>query len=128
MAMEPITLFARLADPTAVARRLREVAPTVKIDGPDNDWRSAVVTFRKWWKKSTLTLTHDPVYYAEPNWSNQMSGMRGYFSGFPDTERKERALMLTTTFRFALGTLIEPDADSEDDPRLEVLFAVAEVL
>jgi hypothetical protein len=128
MAMEPITLFARIADPAGVARRLRELAPTVQIDGPDDGWQNAVVTFGKRKTKRTLTLTHDPNYYAEPNWSAQMSGMRGYFSRFPDTDRKQRVLMLTTTFRFSLGTLFEPDFDPECDPRLDVLFAVAELL
>src|SRR5262245_55401298 len=128
MAMEPITLFARIADPAGVARRLRELAPTVQIDGPDDGWQNAVVTFGKRKTKRTLTLTHDPNYYAEPNWSAQMSGMRGYFSRFPDTDRKQRVLMLTTTFRFSLGTLFEPDFDPAGDPRLDVLFAVTELL
>src|SRR5262245_20037254 len=128
MAMEPITLFARIADPAGVARRLRELAPTVQIDGPDDGWQNAVVTFGKRKTKRTLTLTHDPNYYAEPNWSAQMSGMRGYFSRFPDTDRKQRVLMLTTSLRFSLGTLFDPDFDPEGDPRLDVLFAVAELL
>jgi Domain of unknown function (DUF4272) len=128
MAREPITLFARTADPGGVAGRLRELAPHVKIDGPDDAWQNAVVTFGKGKKKRTLTLTHDPEYYAEPNWSKQMSGMRGYFSRFPDTDRKEKVLLLTTSFRFSLGTLFDPDFDAEGDPRLDVLFAVAEFL
>lgn len=128
MAMEPITLFARVADPAAVARRLRELVPSVRIDGPDDDWRNAVVTFGKGKDKRTLTFTHDPAYYAEPNWSTQMSGMRGYFSRFPDTERKPRVMMLATALRFSLGTLFEPDFDPDGDPRLDVLFAVAELL
>ncbi|MCI0463491.1 MAG: DUF4272 domain-containing protein [Gemmataceae bacterium] len=128
MAMEPITLFARIADPAGVARRLRELAPTVQIDGPDDSWQNAVVTFGKGKKKRTLTFTHDPEYYSEPNWSAQMSGMRGYFSRFPDTGRKARVLTLTTSFRFSLGTLFEPDFDPEGDPRLDLVFAVAELL
>jgi hypothetical protein len=128
MALEPMTLFARIADPAKVASRLRELAPTVQIDGPDNDWRKAVVTFRKWLKKRTLTFTHDPAYYADPNWSTQMSGMRVYFSRFPETDRKERVMMLTTTFKFSLGTLFEPDFDPEGDPRLDILFAITELL
>jgi hypothetical protein len=36
MAREPMTLFARIADPAGAARRLREVAPAVELDGPDN--------------------------------------------------------------------------------------------
>src|SRR5262249_37443837 len=128
MAMEPITLFARIADPAGVARRLRELAPTVEIDGPDDNWRNAVVTFGKGKRKRTLTLTHDPAYYAEPNWSTQMSGMRGYFSRFPDPARKPRVMALTTSLRFSLGTLFDPDFDPEGDPRLDALFAVAELL
>src|SRR5262245_63561165 len=105
MAMEPITLFARRADPAAVARRLRQLAPDVQINGPDDRWTDATVTFGKGKEKRTITLTHDPAYYAEPNWSAQMNGMRGYFSRFPETDRKSRVMMLTTTFRFSLGTL-----------------------
>jgi hypothetical protein len=128
MAMEPITLFARIADPAAVARRLRELVPTVAIDGPNDTWHNAVVTFGKGKKKRSLTFTHDPDYHAEPKWSKQMSGMRGYFSRFPDTDNKQRVLMLTTSFRFSLGTLFDPDYDPEGDPRLEILSAVAELL
>ena len=128
MAMEPITLFARLADPAGAARQLREVAPDVEIDGPDAGWRQAVVTFGKGRKKRTLTFNHDPDYYAEPGWSRQMDGMRGYFSRFPESPAKARVMALTTTFRFSLGTVFEPDFDPAGDPRLDVLFAVAEVV
>lgn len=128
MAMEPITLFARSADPAKVARRLRELAPTVDIDGPDDAWQNAIVAFQEGKETWTLTFTHAPEYYAEPNWSTQMSGMRGYFSGFPDTERKPRVMMLTSSFRFSLGTLFEPDFDPEGDARLDLVFAIAELL
>jgi hypothetical protein len=126
--MEPITLFARIADPVAVVRRLRELAPTVEIDDRDHDWRTAIVTFGKGPRSQSLTFTHDPSYYAEPNWSSQMEGMRGFFSRFPDSGRKSRVLSLTTSFRFSLGTAFNPDLDAERDPRLDVLFAIAELL
>jgi uncharacterized protein DUF4272 len=128
MAMEPITLFSRTVDPAGVARLLRELHPRVEIDGPDDDWRNAVVSFQKGKQKQTLTFTHDPEYYAEPGWSQQMSGMRGYFAQFPDTDRKQRVMMLTTTLKFSLGTLFEPDFDPAGDQRLEVLFAVTDWL
>ena len=124
MAMEPMTLFARIADPAGVARLLRETARTVEIDGPDDGWRNAVVAF----DGKTLTFTHDPAYYTDPNWSVQMDGMRGYFSRFPQTDRKEAALMLTTTFKFSLGLVFDPDCDAEDDERLTILFSVAGLL
>lgn len=128
MAMEPITIFARIADAAAVVRLLREIAPEVEIDGSDDDWRQAIVTFSKRKSVRTLTFKNDPNYHAEPNWSEQMSGMRGYFAQFPDTERKPLVMSLTTTFRFSLGSLFEPDFDPAGDPRLDVLFAVAELL
>jgi hypothetical protein len=128
MAMEPITLFSRIADPAGVARCLRELAPAVQIDGADDDWHKAVITFANRMKKRTLTLTYDAAYYAEPNWSRQMSGMRGYFERFPDTARKPRVMKLTTSFHFSLGTLFDPDFDPEGDPRLDILFAVTELL
>jgi hypothetical protein len=128
MAMEPITLFARIADPAGVARRLREIVPTVEIDGPDDTWHNATVRFGEGDEDQSLTLTHDPAYYSGKKWATQMSGMQGYFSRFPDTPAKERVMMLTTSFRFALGTLFEPDFDPEGDPRLDVLFSIAELL
>lgn len=128
MAMEPITLFARIADPAAVVRRLRELVPTLEIDGPDDNWQHALITFGTGKQKRTLQFNDDPDYHAEPNWSTQMNGMRGYFSRFPDTDRKSKVMMLTTTFRFSLATEFKPDLDPSGDPRLEVLFAVAERL
>jgi Domain of unknown function (DUF4272) len=128
MAMEPITLFARIVDPAGVARRLRELAPSVEIDGPDDKWRKAVVAFGDGGPKRTLTFTHDPAYHQEPNWSMQMRGMRGFFSRFPDTDRKPRVMMLTTSLHLSLGTLFDPDFDPEGDPRLDILFSIAEFL
>jgi len=124
MANAPITLFSRDVEPAAVARLLRESGYPVEIDGPDDAWRNAAVTIGD----SKLTFTHDPEYYSEPNWSRQMAGMRGDFSRFPGTDRKARVLMLPTTFRFSLGALFEPDFDPDGDPRLTLLFRVAEAL
>jgi hypothetical protein len=128
MAMEPITLFSRSVDPAGVARRLRELAPDIEIDAPDDRWTRAVVAYGTGTKRRALTFTHDPAYYAEPNWSTQMAGMRGYFAGFPDTDRREQVLLLTTSLQFSLGTLFEPDFDAEGDPRLDVLFEIAKLL
>jgi hypothetical protein len=124
MAAEPMTLFTRIADPVGVARLLREREPGTAIDGADDAWRNAVVMMGT----ASVTFTHDPAYYAEPNWLTQMNGMAGYFSRFPETERKSMALMLPTTFKFSLGLLFDPEHDDKDDPRLDIVFAVAELL
>jgi len=128
MSIEPITLFARLAHPDRVARKLRELVPNVMIDGKDESWHKAIVTFGKLWKKRKLIINHDPAYYSEPNWSAQMSGMAGYFSSFPESERKQKAVMLISTFSFSLATVFEPDCNSDDDPRLDILYAITELV
>src|SRR5262249_26111839 len=128
MAMEPINIFARSDDPAGVARLLRDRARHVEFDGPDDDWRQATVGFGSEGNRDLLILSRDPAYSLEPNWSTQMSGMRGYCAQFPETERKRLVFSLTTTFRTSLATRFEPDFDPEGDPRLEVLFAVAEFL
>jgi Domain of unknown function (DUF4272) len=128
MAMEPITLFSRIADPAGVAKRLREIDPSVQIDGRGDKWSEAIITIGKGKKKQTLSFTHDPDYYAEPNWSGQMNGMQGYFSRFPDTDRKAKVMLLITTFKFSLGTLFEPDYDPDGDPRLDILFQITKFL
>jgi hypothetical protein len=124
MAMEPITLFARIAEPARVARRLRELVPSAQIDGSDDGWRKAVAVFGE----RKLTFTYDPAYCSEPSWSQQMNGMRGYFSRFPRTDRQSKVLLLTTSFRISIGTLFDPDFEPDGDPRLDLVYEIAESL
>ncbi|HZZ78020.1 MAG TPA: DUF4272 domain-containing protein [Gemmataceae bacterium] len=124
MAMEPINLFSRIKDPAAVAQFLRERWPSVAIEGPDSEWLRAVVAIGD----LKLTLQYGPEYHAEPNWSTQMNGMSGFLSRFPDTERKQIAVMLPTTFQYSLAAIFDPEPASEEDPRFAVLYAVAERL
>jgi hypothetical protein len=127
--MEPINVFGRELDRAAVARRMREMTPKMELDAPrDDGWRELKATFGPLWSRKRLTIRYDPDHCSEPNWSRQLEGMRGYFSRFPETPRKERALMLTHTFKFALATDFRPDAARMDDPRVQALLAVAEVL
>lgn len=130
MAAEPIMLFARGAESAAVARKLRELSPKVHVDRTDADWRRAVVTTGGLLRKRVIAFNYSPEYHAEPNWSTQMGGMRGYLARFPQTERAARAVMLPTTFRWALSVELTPElaGDGAGDPRLEVLYAVAEML
>jgi hypothetical protein len=124
MPAEPMTLFARIADPAGVARLLRERVPGVVFDGPDDQWRNAAVPC----STGAVTFTHDPTYLAEPNWSVQMNGMTGYLARFPETQRKKTALLLPTTFKFSLGLLFDSDDCDDSDPRLEIVHAVAALL
>jgi hypothetical protein len=127
MTMEPIMLFSRRPDAPGVVRLLRTLGAKVQIDGPETDWNRATVVTGRLWNKRKLIFTHDKKYYSQPNWSVQLSGMRGYFSKFPDVPSKERVLKPISTFGFALGTIPEPDF-RDGDERLDIISKVAESL
>lgn len=127
MATEPITIFSRIVDPEGVAALVRSLGAKVQIDGVDESWTRAVITTGGLWKRRRLILTHDKAYYSQPNWSTQLNGMCGYFSRFPEGRRRESALNLIPAFRFALGTIHDPDF-RDGDERLEVIFKVARFL
>jgi hypothetical protein len=129
MPMEPLSLFGRELDRAAVVRRVRELAGDVVTDSPRDDaWCSLTATFGGFWRRKQLRINYDPDFCSGPNWSRQMSGWRGYWSRFPDTPRKPMAMMLSSTFGFTLGTLLDPDASGPEDPRVQAIFAVAELL
>jgi hypothetical protein len=127
MAMEPINIFSHRIDPRGVVALLRSLAPAVAVTGPDDAWQEATVTIARPGRegRARLTFRHDPDYYDGPGWPRQMLGMQGYFSRFPEGERKPEILRLIGTFRFALATEWEPDLDSDGDERLSYLYAVA---
>ncbi|MGC3970305.1 MAG: DUF4272 domain-containing protein [Pirellulales bacterium] len=128
MAQEPITLFSRFAERSRAARRLRELDPQLQLDGTDDDWLEAIVSFGSGTECRRLTFRYSSEYCAEPNWTTQMRGMAAYFHRFPRSPNKERAIMLTTTFKLALSTEFDPEFEPEGDPRLSTLFAVAEAI
>ena len=43
MASETLTIYARRIDPRGVVELLRTLDPTIEIDGPDDDWNSAML-------------------------------------------------------------------------------------
>jgi len=129
MAGGPLAVLGRGVDRAAVARRLRELGASVALDPPADDaWRTLGVTFGRLLGRKLLKLYFDPAHCSGESWARQMDGMRGYFSRFPETPRKERVLMLTHTFGFELGTEFVPDAASAGDPRMRALFDITEML
>jgi hypothetical protein len=128
MALEPISLYFRELDRAIVARRLRELASSVELDGPDDAWTRAVATFRKLLGRRTVTLSYDPEFCSEPNWSRQIDGMRGYFSRFPQRPNTWKVMGVIGTFGGTVGTLFDPPLKSGDDVRLQAVLAVAETI
>src|SRR3954465_8336221 len=96
MAAEPIVIYSSKVDPAGVVRLLRRLAPDLRVDGAEDDWRTATVTgpkrlLRRPW---SLTFVHDRAYYEGDDWATQMRGMQGYFSRFPQNENTERIMLL----------------------------------
>jgi hypothetical protein len=121
MAAEPINIFSRKIDPRGVVHLLRTLAPALQVIGPEDCWEKIIITCRKGWlrKAAVLTFLHDPEYYDGPGWPRQVLGMQGYFSQFPECDRKAEVLRLIGTFRFSLATDFEPDRSLvKDDDRL----------
>lgn len=129
--MEPLSIFGRELNREAVVHRLRRLASRVQTDsGRDDDWTAVTATFGGGFlrKETTLTLNYSPEYCSRPNWTQQMQGMRGYFSQVPQTGPLQRTMLLIGTFRFTLGTTLEPEAANSDDPRVQAVFSIAEAL
>ena len=129
--MEPLSIFGRELNRAAVLHRLRKLAGRVETDsGRDDDWTAVTATFGGGFlrKAKTLTLSYSPDYCSEPNWTRQMDGMRGYFSRVPQTGAQQRTMLLIRSFRFTLGTTLEPEAERPDDARVQAVFSIAEAL
>jgi hypothetical protein len=128
VAAEPINIFSHKQDLAGVATLVRQLAPGVKIIGPDDAWERLTIEGTKSWfrKAPVLSILHAAEYYRGADWPRQVAGMEGFFSGFPDVPRKSDVFRLIRTFRFALSTEFNPDLClGSNDPRLKVLFAVA---
>ncbi|WP_240624012.1 DUF4272 domain-containing protein [Ahniella affigens] len=124
MTSEPITLFSQQADPIAIAAWLKALPHEVTLDADASRWRRATITIRGSQPEQTLTVTHDPDWYAPANFDKQLRGMQGFFSMFPDAPGKERALALIPHFRFALG-FTESSTLGADDPRMGLIQSLA---
>lgn len=131
MSFEPINIFSHRIDPTGVARLMRELVPATTVTGPDDDWSQidAITSKGGFFKrKRTFSLGHNAEYYDGADWPQQVMGMQGYFSRFPDTDNKQDIYRLIRSFRFSLSVPTDDlDIDGNDD-RLELLFAVCKHL
>src|SRR4051794_29653924 len=98
-----MNIFSHKIDPRGVLGVLRSLAPDLKVEGPEDDWTRATVTFaRKGFFRRPLTVNHDREYYDGPDWPRQRTGMQGYFSRFPAGERMPRLMQTVGSFGFAL--------------------------
>jgi hypothetical protein len=131
MTAEPITIYSRKIDTRGVVQLLRNLAPELRLVGPEDSWEKVTIGGPKRFlrKSSTLTFLNNPDYYDGADWPRQVFGMQNYFSQFPGIGERREILRLIGSFRFALATAFDPEQalDGEDD-RLTYIFAVAKHL
>jgi hypothetical protein len=126
MAVEPINIFSHRIDPRGVLMVLRQLAPDLKVDGPEDDWTSATIIMPRkgiFRRAATLEFRHDREYYDGPDWPTQRRGMQGYFSRFPAGDRMPLIMRMIGSFRFSLATFFTPERE-ENDERMRFIEAV----
>jgi hypothetical protein len=130
MASEPVNVFAATVAPAGVRDAVLARHPSAAVEADGDTWRSITVRFGRGDSARTLTLLHDPDYYAGPGWPTQTAGMAGYFRRFPDPAgRLPRVTAAISTFRFALAFRFDPDYDDPaTDERFAVVCGVARLL
>lgn len=123
---EPLTLFLSRGGPRDVVADLRELVDGVEVEGPEDDWRALTARIAGGLFRAPLELSvaNDPDFYAEPGWSQQRSGMRGYLARFPDTPHKAACLAGIDGLTFALAVTTPDIEPSPSDARWTVLVAV----
>ena len=127
MAVEPINIFSHRIDPRGGLTVLRQLAPDLKVEGPEDDWTSAIITMPRkgiFRRPATLEFRHDREYYDGPDWPTQRRGMQGYFSRFPAGDRMPLIMRMIGSFRFSLATFFTPERE-ENDERMRFIEAVA---
>jgi len=102
----------------------------IAIDGPDDGWRKAVFRFEKWWSKAASRSPTIRDSYSEPNWFlcryERDAAATSRDSQMSDGGRRVTAL--TTTFRFSLGPIFDPESDPTGGSAAGSSVAVTEML
>jgi Domain of unknown function (DUF4272) len=124
MAAEPICIYSRRGDLRGVAALLRQMAPNVRIEGPDDRWTKVVVVG----PGGALTFTHNPDLCDDNrDWGRHKHGLTSYLLRFPRPDNGPSFFELIDSFSIAIGTLWDPE-HFDDDERDAYLFAVVQHL
>lgn len=123
------SLLCHLSSPDHALGLLRERGAVVT--GQGTGWRAAFVTRQNLFaEKQRLEVNYDLEWCSAPNWPKQLAGMAKYLRSFEMSDAIRRVLLLgvVPSLRFSLGIVAEPEIDSDDDPRLELIGDLAEQL
>ena len=122
----PFTLFCNFHSPEKAHHFLEE--HNAAIEGDLDKWSAQYVFPRQdGGEPATINIKFDRQWCSPPNWPQQLDGLQNYIRSFQlSPERRGYAAQLASEFEFALGVVAEPEISSGDDPRLEVITAVAQ--
>lgn len=121
---EYLTLFTGINRSKEIFDTLKELAPDMIAKGEDENWTQIKIKFVQSGKTTYLTFNHDKEYYSGKKWQIQKVGMYNYFSQFPASRHKKRALRLVKRLNFAVATIFEPGR-VKDDERLKLILRLS---
>lgn len=122
----PFTLFCHLKTPQEALEFLQQHGAA--IDGDGDSWNASYIFPGRLFKKDKkIAINYDRDWCSPPNWPRQIAGMQNYVLQWPmDNAAREKLALLVRQFAFCLGIVNEPEITSGDDPRFEVMHALAE--
>lgn len=122
----PFTLFCHESAPEIALAFFEERNAVIK--GDESNWDASYIFPGKLLqKKKTITFNYDRQWCSPPNWPTQIQGMQNFVSDFElDAERRDAVMRLVRQFKFCIGIVNEPEISAGDDPRLDVMHALAE--
>jgi hypothetical protein len=124
--MMPFTLFCHLKTPKDAFGFFKE--KNAAINGEGDSWSARYVfpggLLRK---EKKITINYDRKWCSPPNWPQQIAGMQNYvFQWKMEEATREKLTLLIPRFAFCLGMVNEPEITKGNDPRLDVMHALAD--
>lgn len=124
----PFTLFCHLKTPKDALGFLKE--HNAAIDGEGDNWNASYIfsggLFRK---DKKIAINYDRDWCSPPNWPKQIAGMQNYVLQWKMGDAvREKLTLLIRRFAFCLGMANEPEITKGNDPRLEIMHALAEYM
>jgi len=122
------TLFCHLNPPADAAGFLRD--NNAIIEGDASAWSATYVFPGKFLqKKKTITFNYDEEWCSPPNWPKQILGMMNHIGEFQMEEAiRKKVMRLIRNFEFTIGIVNTPEISKNNDPRLDVMHALAEFM
>ena len=121
----PYTLFCHEGAPQDAFAFFNE--HNALLEGNEAKWRAGYLFDGPNGEELEITFTYDREHCSPPNWPTQLLGMQRFVAEFEmDDTRRPAVMALIRAFRFCIGIINEPEIEDGEDPRLDVMHALAE--